>query len=54
MNLSASTAHAYGDDAQHYDNVEDLVAKLISELAPVKSSLEDIYFELTGATGGPS
>src|SRR3954447_19380928 len=27
---------------------------VISELAPVESSLEDIYFELTGATGGPS
>jgi ABC-2 type transport system ATP-binding protein len=27
---------------------------VISELSPVESSLEDIYFELTGATGGPS
>jgi ABC-2 type transport system ATP-binding protein len=27
---------------------------VISELTPVASSLEDIYFELTGATGGPS
>jgi len=27
---------------------------VISELTPVESSLEDIYFELTGATGGPS
>ena len=27
---------------------------VISELAPVESSLEDIYFELTGQTGGPS
>ena len=27
---------------------------VISELAPVGSSLEEIYFELTGATGGPS
>lgn len=32
--LSVNTAHAYGGDAQHYDNVEDLVAKLTSELAP--------------------
>jgi ABC-2 type transport system ATP-binding protein len=27
---------------------------VISELAPVGSSLEEIYFELTGAEGGPS
>ena len=27
---------------------------VISELSPVGSSLEEIYFELTGATGGPS
>ena len=27
---------------------------VISELTPVESSLEDVYFELTGATGGPS
>jgi ABC-2 type transport system ATP-binding protein len=29
---------------------------VISELSPIESSLEDIYFELTGATGtgGPS
>ena len=27
---------------------------VISELAPVGSSLEEVFFELTGATGGPS
>jgi ABC-2 type transport system ATP-binding protein len=27
---------------------------VISELSPVGSSLEDIFFELTGSTGGPS
>src|SRR3954447_15879911 len=27
---------------------------VISELSPVGASLEDIFFELTGATGGPS
>ena len=27
---------------------------VISELAPVGSSLEEIYLELTGSTGGPS
>jgi ABC-2 type transport system ATP-binding protein len=27
---------------------------VISELTPVESTLEDVYFELTGATGGPS
>jgi UDP-N-acetylmuramoyl-tripeptide--D-alanyl-D-alanine ligase len=37
--LSANTAHAYGDDAQHYDNVEDLVARLTSELAPGVTAL---------------
>jgi len=30
------------------------IAIFISELSPVENSLEDIYFELTGATGGPS
>ena len=32
--LSENTARAYGEDAQHYDSVEDLSARLISELAP--------------------
>jgi ABC-2 type transport system ATP-binding protein len=27
---------------------------VVSELAPVGSSLEEVFFELTGATGGPS
>jgi ABC-2 type transport system ATP-binding protein len=27
---------------------------VISELSPVNASLEDIFFELTGASGGPS
>jgi ABC-2 type transport system ATP-binding protein len=27
---------------------------VISELVPIGGSLEDVYFELTGATGGPS
>jgi hypothetical protein len=27
---------------------------VISELSPMGSSLEEIYLELTGATGGPS
>ena len=27
---------------------------VISELAPVGSSLEEVYLELTGSTGGPS
>ena len=27
---------------------------VISELAPVGASLEEIFFELTGAEGGPS
>ena len=27
---------------------------VVSELTPVGSSLEDIFFELTGTTGGPS
>ena len=27
---------------------------VISELGPVGSSLEEIFFELTGAEGGPS
>ena len=27
---------------------------VISELAPAGSSLEEIFFELTGAEGGPS
>ena len=27
---------------------------VISELTPVGASLEDIFFELTGSTGGPS
>jgi ABC-2 type transport system ATP-binding protein len=27
---------------------------VISELAPVSSTLEDVFFELTGMTGGPS
>jgi ABC-2 type transport system ATP-binding protein len=27
---------------------------VVSELSPVGSSLEDIFFELTESTGGPS
>ena len=27
---------------------------VISELAPISSTLEDVFFELTGMTGGPS
>ena len=27
---------------------------VVSELAPVGTSLEEVFFELTGATGGPS
>jgi ABC-2 type transport system ATP-binding protein len=27
---------------------------VVSELAPVGSTLEDVFFELTGSTGGPS
>ena len=27
---------------------------VVSELSPVGASLEDVFFELTGSTGGPS
>ena len=61
--LYAEGAQVSGDPSQIVvrdrtgEQIGRLVAQhqlVISELTPTGSSLEDIYFELTGATGGPS
>jgi ABC-2 type transport system ATP-binding protein len=61
--LHAQGAKVSGDSAQILvqdrsgEQIGRLVAEhqlVISELAPTGSSLEEIYFELTDATGGPS
>src|SRR3954462_9629671 len=61
--LYADGAQVTGTNAEIFvadrngEQIGRLVAEhqlVISELAPVNASLEDIFFELTGMTGGPS
>jgi ABC-2 type transport system ATP-binding protein len=61
--LYADGAQVTGTNAEIFvadrngEQIGRLVAEhqlVISELSPVSASLEDIFFELTGTTGGPS
>jgi ABC-2 type transport system ATP-binding protein len=61
--LYAEGAQVSGTDSEIFvsdrsgEQIGRLIAQhqlVISELSPVSTSLEDIFFELTGATGGPS
>jgi len=55
-NVSGDTAEILVKDRTG-EQIGRIVAEhqlVISELAPVGSSLEEVYLELTGSTGGPS
>ena len=53
----AATDHEILVSGKSGEDIGRLIAEhqiVVSELSPVGASLEDVFFELTGTTGGPS